>query len=172
MSKKNKLKNNKFEKETRRLLESTSELLRIKDTGEIKFKGGKKDKKKARRSCLHAYIKKGELRPLITNSPTQPGEKMCRFCGATFPLVPLTEAEYANIYKSYMSELNQMALWLVSFGGDKECLKLLVNMRTMVPRLEKMRQNMVKEIMKHKEREEKASVNKLEEFSGDFNYNY
>ena len=165
----------KLDKKTARLLATMGDLL--KDTGEyeLRYKGKKKDKKRVKKGCVHAYTKSGQIRSLITNSTLNPGDKVCRFCDAEFPLIPMKEEEYAAITKQYNRMINQLIYWIVSFGGDSDSLQTLLQVRNQMPKVVKTQMNILKAIMKRKEIEYQKMGNAFDDFassSGEFNFKY
>ena len=100
MAKKSKL----VEKETRRLMESISDMVKKRD-GRYQFK--KKHKKKQirrlRMTCVHWIYRKGREIPTVITDPNDHDKWRCTICGATFPVrpMPCTAGELKNHTSAY-----------------------------------------------------------------------
>ena len=82
----------KVEKETRRLMEGISDLIKKKrgSHGEYKFKSkSKKQVRKIKRTCVHWMVHKGKILPAVISDSTRSGYWRCQICGRRFPIAPL-----------------------------------------------------------------------------------
>lgn len=167
-------KGKKVEKETRRLIESVSDLVKKKDGG-YKFKTkNKKIRKRVRKTCTHWVIRKGgkEL-PAVIQDPNNPNNWKCGICGASFPIKPPENSNYSAMTHEMLEYINQLQFWSVKLGGDKEDTKMFIRLRSDLPRLEKVAKQIVKQVNKRetweKNRERSDAMTQFDMYSG-FNY--
>ena len=167
MAKKSKL----VEKETRRLMESISDMVKKRD-GRYQFK--KKHKKKQirrlRMTCVHWIYRKGREIPTVITDPNDHDKWRCTICGATFPVrpMPCTAGELKNHTSAYdkqvldmLETINQIQFWGVKLGGDKEDTKMFLELRHLLPRFRKVSRNIVKNMMKRETVENNPDKNNV-----------
>ena len=155
MSKKSK----QVEKETRRLMESISDMVKRRDGKfEFKKKHKKKQLRKMRMTCVHWIYRKGREIPTVVHDPANPDMWRCTICGARFPVAPLTTdiakfkshaTEYDTKVQDMISIINQIQFWSVKLGGDKEDTKMFLELRRLLPRFRKVARNIKKNMIKH-----------------------
>lgn len=152
MSKKKKGKKSKnIEKETRRLIESISDLLKHREGG-YKFKGAKKKTiKEMKRNCPHWVIRKGVECPAVEELPNSPGYWTCKICGKKFRIKPFTENEYDQLCESFLGVVNQLFFLSVKMGGDSSDTKVFLKMKELIPKLNKIARNEIKQFNKREE---------------------
>ena len=169
MSKKSK----KIEKETRRLIEGITDLVKKKGDG-YKFKSGKKKQiKRFKKTCMHWIIRKGKEVPTVTQDPTNPTHWKCMICGASFPIRPSSNEEYKTASNQFLAHVNQLQFWSVKMGGDADDTKLFVQLKQMIPRYMKVQKNIMKAVNKRQEWEDrKTNSDSLSQFDGYGGYNY
>jgi hypothetical protein len=157
-------KKTKIEKETRRLIESISELIKRKGN-RYKFKVKKKKQVRAiKRTCVHWIMRKGRPYPALVQSDEHPGKWKCSICGAVFPIKPAREKKkdsdgnilkdsqgnpitinhYEDVANEFLSHINQLQFWSVMMGGDSEDTKMFVQLRKLIPRYMKVQNNISK----------------------------
>ena len=169
MSKKNK----KIEKETRRLIEGITDLVKKKGD-RYKFKSkNKKLVKKVKKTCVHWIIRKGKEVPTVIHDPERSGYWKCTICGASFPIKPVTQDEYAAMSKQMLELVNQMQFWSVRLGGDAEDTKMFIRLKEALPRFEKVAKQILKRVNQRdafeKNRENSDAMAQFDAYSG-FNY--
>lgn len=146
----------KVEKETRRLMEGITDLVKKKGD-RYKFKSkNKKVVKKVKKTCVHWIIRKKGETPTVIHDPDHPGNWKCTICGASFPIRPLqftkddVTGKRINPYEveaSHMLELvNQIQFYSVKLGGDAEDTKMFLNLKRDLPRFAKVSRQVVKRI--------------------------
>lgn len=169
MSKK---KSRKIEKETRKLIDGITDLVKKKGDG-YKFKSKKKKQiKKVKRTCVHWIIRKGKEMPTLVPD-TNPANWKCTICGATFPVRPGTPEEYKQLAEQFLAQINQLQFWSVKMGGDSEDTKLFLRLKDMVPRYVKIAKNILKAVNKRQEWEDrKSKSDSLSQFDGYGGFNY
>lgn len=144
-------KNKKIEKETRRLIESISDLVKYKND-RYKFKTKKKKQIKViNTTCMHWVIKNGKVKPAVQEDPAHPGMFRCRICGKLFPIQPMEKEEYEDACRSFEALVNQAAFYSVAMGGNSDDTKLFITLKKAVPRFEKVIKNEGKALAKRKE---------------------
>ena len=172
-------KSKKIEKETRRLIEGVSDLVKIKG-GKYKFKTkNKKAIKKLIKNCPHWIIRKGREVPAVTRDPKDQTKYMCMMCKKTWPIRPLdkskTNAPYKAKAEDMLETVNQIMFWAVKLGGDKEDTKMFLRLKNDLPRFGKVAQEVSKRMEKRAQYEDnKAKTNSMDQFNAysGFNYNY
>ena len=151
-------KNVKIEKETRRLIEGISDLVKKKgDTYKFKSKN-KKKLKQIKKSCVHWTIRKGKPQPTLIQDPNVPGNWKCTLCGASFPIVPVSDEEYEKVCDLMLSYVNQIQFLSVTLGGDADDTKMFLNLKKSIPRFEKVAKQVIKHTNKRNKFEKNASV--------------
>ena len=104
-------KSKKVEKETRRLMEGIGDLIKKKGD-RYKFKSkNKKIIKKVKRTCVHWIMRKGKEVPTVIHDPEHPGNWKCTICGASFPIKPMSLADYQSQTEHMLEIVNQMQFW-------------------------------------------------------------
>ena len=153
MSKK---KSKKVEKETRRLIEGITDLVKKKGDG-YKFKSGKKKQiKKVKKTCVHWLIRKGKEVPGVTQD-ANPANWKCGVCDVTFPIRPATPDEYKDNANMMLAYVNQLQFWSVNMGGDASDTKLFLQLRALIPRYLKVQKNILKAVNKRQEWEDRRT---------------
>lgn len=138
----------KVEKETRRLIEGITDLVKKKGD-KYKFKSkNKKIVKKVKKTCVHWIIRKGKPQPTLVHDPDVPGNWKCTICGASFPIRPLDNDEYSEIISRATALVNQMQFWSVKLGGDASDTKMFIRLKENLPRLEKVSKQIIKRLNK------------------------
>jgi hypothetical protein len=179
-------KKTKIEKETRRLIESISELIKRKGD-KYKFKVKKKKQiREVKKTCVHWVIRKGVPHPtVVIDKDNDPSNWVCRICGAKFPIRPdiieemdddkkkITVNRYTEVANDFLAHVNQLQFWSVMMGGDSSDTKMFTQLRKLLPRYMKVQKNIYKVMNKKAEWEKKKtttnSLSAFENFSG-FDY--
>lgn len=167
----------KVDKETRRLLESVSDL--VKKRGDrYKFRTkSKKTIKKIKKTCVHWIIRKGKEVPCVQQDPDRAGWWKCKICGATFPIRPLEDVDGQNQYELKVDEMvqlvNQIQFWSVKLGGDADDTKMFLQLRALLPRFSKVSKQVIKRVNKREEISNSQRKNDaMDQFSMYAGYNY
>lgn len=166
-------KKSKVEKETRKLMEAMSDLIKKKGD-RYKFKTKKKKViKQVKKTCVHWIIRKGKEVPTVEESPSKPGWWRCKICGEEFPIRPMELTEYKTNIANCIAYVNQMQFLSVKLGGDAEDTKMFLQLRKSLPKLEKASKNILKAANKRQQwednRKKTDSMSQFESYSG-FNY--
>lgn len=168
-------KSKKIEKETRKLIESISEMVKKKD-GRYKFKTkNKKAVKKIKKTCVHWIIRKGKEVPTVVSDGN--GKWRCALCGATFPIKPLDTLNGKSAYEAeaeHMLELvNQIQFWSVKLGGDADDTKMFIKLKELLPRYAKVSAQIIKRVNKREEYENnKHRADVMSQFDSWSGFNY
>lgn len=172
-------KSKKVEKETRRLIEGISDLVKKKKSGGYKFKAkGKKIRKKVSRTCVHWVMRKGKEVPTVQRSANDPTMWRCAICGAEFPIKPLPrddsgKSSYQLASKKMLGLVNQMQFWSVKLGGDADDTKMFIKLKELLPRFQKVSEQILKRVNKREEYESKRRSNDaMSQFDDYTNYSY
>jgi hypothetical protein len=170
MSKK---KSKRIEKETRKIIESISDLVKYKNDG-YKFKAGKKKQiREIKKTCAHWVIRKGKEVPTVSVDPENPNNWKCRICGKSFPIKPLSYEDYEAICNQFEAAVNQGFFYSVKMGGAAEDTKVFLSMKKMVPRFKKIIKNEIKNLNKRQEYEDrKANSDTMSQFGNYSSYSY
>ena len=167
-------KSKRIDKETRRMIESISDLVKRKGD-RYKFKSKKKKLiKKVKQSCCHWTIRKGKEVPTTIRDPERPGYWKCAICGASFPIKPQILDDGTSVYKETVSQamelVNQIQFLSVKLGGDAEDTKMFLRLKENLPRFAKVSQQIIKRINKREEfdkrRENGDSMARFDSYSG------
>ena len=175
-------KNKKIEKETRRLIEGISDLIKKKgDRYKFKTKS-KKDIKKIKRTCCHWVIRKGKERPATILDPVDNTMWRCAICAQRFPIMPAeikrdqngnTHNEYEETTARTLELVNQIQFWSVKLGGDASDTKMLLRLRSDLVRFNKVAKQVVKHVNKRqamdRNKERTDIMSQFNAYSG-FNY--
>lgn len=171
-------KSKKVEKETRRLMESISDLVKKKGD-HYKFKTKKKKiLKKVKRSCVHWIYHKNKEIPTLVADPNHPGNWKCLICGASFPMVPLRPTEkdpepYKTEVDKMLGYVNQMQFYSVKLGGDAEDTKMFLELKKLLPKFRKASKQIVKRVeQRNKYEESKAKGSATSQFDVFAGFNY
>lgn len=141
-------KSKKVEKETRRLIEGITDLVKKKGD-RYKFKSKNKKKiKMIKRTCVHWIIRKGKEVPATVADPENPSNWKCMICGATFPIKPVEKDEYRAATEHMLAFVNQMQFWSVKLGGDADDTKMFLKLKETLPRFEKVSNQILKQVNK------------------------
>lgn len=164
---------NKVEKETRKLIEAMSDLVKKKGD-RYKFKSKKKKLvKQAKKTCVHWIMRKGKEVPTVIESPTNPGYWRCKICGAEFPIKPAELSEYNSTINQTLAYVNQMQFLSVKLGGDAEDTKMFIQLKKLLPKFGKATKNIIKTANKRQQwednRKKTDTMSQFESYSG-FNY--
>jgi hypothetical protein len=139
-------KSKKVEKETRRLMEGITDLVKKKGD-RYKFKSkNKKMIKKVKKTCVHWIIRKGKEVPTVMHDPEHPGNWKCTICGASFPIKPVSPQEYRDATETMLAYANQMQFWGVKLGGDAEDTKMFIRLKENLPRFNKVSKQIIKRV--------------------------
>lgn len=171
-------KSKKVEKETRRLIESISDLVKRKGD-RYKFKSkGKKIRKKVRKTCVHWIMRKGKEIPTVVRDTENPDMWKCAICNATFPIKPLNMENgnaYENETNNMLALVNQMQFWSVRLGGDADDTKMFIKLKELLPRFNQASKAIVKRMNKREEYERNRTqsdvMSQFDDYTG-FNYRY
>jgi hypothetical protein len=166
-------KSKNIEKETRRLMESISDLIKRKGD-RFKFKSGKKKQiRRVKRVCPHWIFRKGKEVPTVTQDPNNPKNWKCKICGATFPINPLEDGRYFEIGEKFLELVNQTQFFSVKMGGDAEDTKVFLKLKELVPRYLKIQKNIIKQIVKRQKwDEDRNKSNMSDQFDSYSGFNY
>lgn len=172
-----KKKNKKIDKETLRLIESVTDMVKKKkdESGNeiYKFQKGIKRKqiKQIKRSCPHWILnKKQSLTPLVEQDPTNPSYWVCKLCGHPIPKAFLTPEQYKQASDNYLALIDQAMVYLIKLGGDSDDAKILLKLKENVPKARKILMNMA-ELDEKIRREKKATEEKSSQFGSYQAYN-
>jgi hypothetical protein len=163
-------KKNQIEKETRRLIEGISDL--VKKKGEVyKFRTKKKKQiRRIKRTCVHWTIRKGKPIPCLTKDSSNDTNWRCSICNAVFPISPMDEDDFNKVSSQMLGHVNQAQMIGVKMGGDAEDTKLFLRLRGDLPRFQKIRNRIVKRATKIQHLEEQKnnsdSLSQFDSFSG------
>lgn len=139
-------KSKKVEKETRRLMEGITDLVKKKGD-RYKFKSkNKKMIKKVKKTCVHWIIRKGKEVPTVVHDAEHPGNWKCTICGASFPIKPVSVDEYNRQVDQLLAHVNQMQFWSVKLGGDAEDTKMFIRLKENLPRFKKVSKQILKRV--------------------------
>lgn len=168
-----KKKNKKIEKETRKVIEAISDLVKKKN-GSYKFKAGKRKQiKSIKKTCMHWLIRGGKEVPSVKMDPENPANFKCELCGKSFPIKPLSFEEYDVIADQFEAIVNQAAFYSVRLGGSAEDTKMLLNLKKVTPRFKKIIRNEMKVVNKRQEYEDrKSNSDSISQFGNYASYSY
>lgn len=167
-------KSKKIDKDTRKLIESISSLVKKKGD-RYKFKSKKKKLvKKVKQTCCHWTIRKGKELPTVIRDPEKAGYCKCAICGASFPLKPQILDDGTSMYKETVTKamelVNQIQFLSVKLGGDAEDTKMFLKLKENLPRFAKVSQQIIKRINKREEFDKRAengnSMARFDSYSG------
>lgn len=164
----------KVEKETRRLMEATGELVKKKGD-RYKFKNkSKKARKKIERMCVHWIVRKHEEQPTVVKDPDHPGMWRCKICGAIFPIRPKdTPEEYDRQISGFLQTVNQMQFWSVKLGGNATDTKMFLDLKKAVPRFQKVSHQILERVNKRQAWEEnQKNSDAMSQFDAYSTFNY
>lgn len=166
-------KSKKIEKETRRLIEGISDLVKKKGN-KYKFKTkNKKVIKKVKRTCFHWEIRKNEEKPALTRCEHKPGYWECCICHATFPIKPGEDDDYKEAINRTLEYVNQIQFWSVKLGGDKDDTRMFLKLKELLPRFEKVSKQIVKQVNKRNAWEKnRQNTDALSQFDAYASFNY
>jgi len=166
-------KSKKIDKETRRMIESISDLVKKKGD-RYKFKSKKKKLiKKVKMSCCHWTIRKGKEVPTTIRDPQRDGYYKCAICGASFPVKPQTMDDGTSAYKETTKQMlelvDQMQFYGVKLGGDADDTKMFLKLKENLPRFAKVSAQIIKRLNKRetfdKRREKGDSLSRFDSYS-------
>lgn len=170
-------KSKKVEKETRRLIEGITDLVKKKgDRYKFKTKN-KKAIKKIRKQCPHWIMRKGKEQPTTIVDPNNSNNWKCAICGTSFPIRPAKVDDDFNAYNDAAERMlqlvNQIQFWAVKLGGDADDTKMFLRLRSDLPRFEKVAKQIIKQVNKReaweKNRENTDAMSQFNAYAG-FNY--
>lgn len=151
-------KSKKVEKETRKLIESVSDMVKKKGTG-YKFKTkNKKTVKRIKKTCVHWIYRKGKEVPTLAPHPTKSGWWQCTVCQAGFPIKPLTAEQYEEAVNHTLALVNQIQFYAVKLGGDADDTRMFLRMKKDLPDFIKVSKRVSKKI-NQKEKFERNRAN-------------
>lgn len=168
-----KKKHKKIEKETRKIIEAISDLVKRKNDT-YKFKAGKKKQiKEVKKTCVHWIVRKGKEVPTVMVDPENPENWKCRICGKSFPIKPLTPEDYQDICTQFEAVVNQGFFYSVKMGGDAEDTKVFLTLKKMIPKFNKLIRNEIKALNKRQEYEDrKLNSDNVSQFGNYSSYSY
>lgn len=175
-------KSKKIEKETRRLIEGISDLVKKKgDRYKFKTKS-KKAIKKIKKQCPHWVIQKGKERPTVFVDPMNSKNWKCSICGASFPIRPAKIEKDADgvVYNEYeiksrqtLALVNQIQFWSVKLGGDATDTKMFLRLRNDLVRFEKVARQVVKQVNKRQAMDRnRENTDIMQQFNAYAGFNY
>ena len=171
-------KKSSIEKNTRKAIEATSELIKIRG-GKVKWR--KKLKKKeirlAQMSCFHWHIRNGRANPTLVQDESRPGYWTCRICHKSFPIKPLPFTDdnpepYADATEKMLELVNQIAFWSVRFGGDSSDSKMFLSLKRDLERFKKVSKTIIKRVKKRDEFEQQQGQQSTSTFTTWSAFNY
>lgn len=137
----------KIEKETRKVIEAISDLVRRKNDT-YKFKGKKKQIKEVRKTCVHWIIRKGITSPTIMTLDTSPDKWTCKVCKKSFPKAIKEISEYQAIINAFEEIVNQCFFYSVNMGGNSDATKVFLTLKRLLPKYQRITTNLMKRIKK------------------------
>ena len=141
-----KKKTNRIEKETRKLIETTSDLIRERPDGSFKIKGRKKKEvKNIKLLCPHWIIKKRKERATVIDAD-EPGVFQCRLCNAKFWRNPLDNKNIDDICDYASALVHQIGFYMILTGCDTEDAQIITKLKRTLPRFRKMAKNVSRQI--------------------------
>lgn len=163
----------KVEKETRKLMEAISDLVKRKGDG-YKFKSKKKKlRKEVKKTCVHWIIRKGKEVPTVKEAPNNPGNWKCKICSVEFPIKPEEDKVYQAAVQQMIGFVNQMQFLSVKLGGDADDTKMFLQLRKLLPKFGKACTNILKAANKRQlwedNRKKSDVMSQFGSYSG-FNY--
>ena len=169
-------KKHKIEKETRRLIEGISDLVKKKGD-KYKFKShNKKIVKKVKKTCCHWIIRNGKELPAVIRhpDPKMQGYWKCKICGAVFPVRPPSDVNGESAYDAATNQMiqlvNQIQFLSVRLGGDSDDTKMFLNLRKDLPRFMRVSRQIIKRINKRdafeKKREDNGIMSQFSSYNG------
>lgn len=163
----------RLDKETRKLIESISDVVKYRK-GKFKFKAkGKKTVKRIKRSCVHWFFTK-KISPAVEKHPENPMNWRCKICGASFPIRPGTLQEYREMTNNVISIVNQLQFWSIKMGGDADDTKLFIRLKNDLVKLKRAEKTILNQVNKrqafesNKNRED-GSISQFDDYNG-FSY--
>lgn len=168
-----KKKSKKIEKETRRLIEGVSDLVKRKGSG-YKFRTGKKKQvREIKKTCAHWIIRKGKEHPTVIVDPENGHNWKCTICNASFPIAPYSKEDNTDLFMTTLARINQLAFYAVQMGGDADDTKVFLRLKKDIVRLEKMQKNITKQLLKRQDYEENRNkADNLAQFGSFAGFNY
>lgn len=168
-----KKKSKKIEKETRRLIEGISDLVKKKGD-KYKFRTGKKKQiREIKKTCAHWIIRKGKEYPTVINDPDNGHNWKCTICGASFPVAPESKDKNSALIKEMLGRINQLGFYMVQMGGDADDTKVILRLKKDLLRFDKMQKNISKQLDKRRiyeeNRDRSDTLSQFGSFAG-FNY--
>ena len=171
-------KKSSIEKNTRKVIEATSEMIKLRG-GKVKWR--KKLKKKqirlAQMSCFHWIIRNGNASPALIQDENRPGYWTCRICHRSFPIKPLSITDdnpepYVKATNDMLEVVNQIAFWSVRLGGDGNDCKMFLSLKKDLERFKKVSKAVVKRVRKRNEFEQQQNSTKSGPFDAWTGFNY
>lgn len=164
-------KKGKIEKETRKLMESIADLVKMKK-GQFKFRSkSKKAVKKIKKSCVH-WISNKKVTPTVDRDPDNPLNWKCKICGASFPIRPGTVEEYREKINEVLGIVNQMQFWSVKMGGDAEDTKLFIRLKNDLAKLRKVQKAILNQANKRQQWEQRKNQTENNQFDMHTGFTY
>lgn len=163
----------KVEKETRKLMEAVSDLVKKKGD-RYKFKSKKKKlRKEVKKTCVHWIIRKGKEVPTVLEASNNPGNWECKICSAQFPIKPAELIEYQNVIRQTLAYVNQMQFLSVKLGGDADDTKMFIQLRRLLPKFEKACAHILKAANKRQKWEDnRKKSDVMSQFGNYSGFNY
>lgn len=163
----------KVEKETRKIMEAITDLVKRKGD-KYKFKNkNKKDRKKIMKGCVHWVIRKGKECPSVSHDPDNGDNWKCLICGETFPVRPKARDEYVATFDNAAQLINQLLFYSVKLGGDADDTRRFIQMRRGLKQCAKSAKHIVKALNKRDEMENnRKNTDQGAQFSMYSGYNY
>lgn len=172
-------KSKKIEKETRRLMEGITDLIKKKGD-RYKFKSkNKKVIKKVKRTCVHWIYRKGKEVATVVPHPERQGYWKCKICNAEFPVKPIESSKegngngYQQATDQFLGLVNQMQFWSVKLGGDADDTKMFIKLKELLPRFAKVSKQILKNVNKREEMDKNRSkTGAMSQFDSYAGYSY
>lgn len=146
----NNKKSRKIDKETRKIIEAVSDLVKKKkDDDGFKIKAKKKQAKKIKMTCPHWIIHKKKETHTVKVNPENNSEWICKICGKSFPISPYDDEKYDAICAEFLTIVDQAFFYSIRLGGCAEDTVVFENLKKYVPRFNKIVKNEMKILRKH-----------------------
>lgn len=134
----------KIDKETRKIIEAVSDLVKKKGNDTFKIKAKKKQAKKIKMTCAHWIIHKGKECQTVTFNPENNEEWICNICHKTFPIKPLEPEQYDEVCRQFLQIVDQAFFYSVKLGGNGDDTKVFEILKKTVPQFNKIVKNEMK----------------------------
>lgn len=155
----------KLDKDLRLLLERITDMVKPTKSGKFKIrKGSRKIVKSIKRNCCHWILVKNKAETTVQEDPRNPNNWKCGICQASFKKAPYLLSrnpnfnpndcdedneflepgdegytpDYNYIFDEALEATNQILLWEVGMGGNKEDLKIMLTLKRYLPKMKRL----------------------------------